>query len=107
MAPEAHELWTGIELLLYKEFRKLSLCFDSHKPMFGRWICDFVFEKEKIIVEAEGDYWSTFPTRNPYLLSETAEANGWTILHFSEAEINRDAAGCARTVARFIGSKEM
>jgi very-short-patch-repair endonuclease len=97
---------TDIELLLMKEFQKRRLHFVMNKPMFNGWICDFVFEPQHLIVEADGEYWHNRPERqeSDQRLVAIAEANGWNVFHFSGTEIKENAAGCAKTVARFIHS---
>ena len=95
---------TSIECILHAEFKKRRLKFEMHKPMFGRFQPDFVFEQAKLIVEADGDYWHGLPKakRAEAHLADFAHAEGWSVWRFSEQEILMHPITCARAVARFV-----
>jgi very-short-patch-repair endonuclease len=98
---------TDIEVILYGEFKKRRLHFETHKAMFGKWQPDFVFEDAKLIVQADGGYWHNRRTRPDMAARDDAfnaeaAAQGWTVFRFSDTQIKIDAAACARAVARFV-----
>lgn len=91
---------TSIERALAEEFDRRGLAYVMHKPLFGRYRPDFVFEDACLIVQADGDYWhkrGSQPHRDRRF-NETAQDAGWTVLRFWEHQINKDAAACANAV---------
>lgn len=98
---------TDIEKALYDQFKKRRLKFEMHKSMFGRWQPDFVFEKAKLIVQADGDYWHDKPEvkERDQKFNDIAELNEWSVMRFSGTAIKKDAAACARAVVQFIRKK--
>lgn len=97
--------WTDIELLMMEELVERDLL-PVHNKKIGKYFGDFVFEKEKIIIECDGDYWHARrekekpgydEKRNKYL-SEL----GWDVIRFSGSEIINDAAKCVQTVAAVL-----
>jgi very-short-patch-repair endonuclease len=71
-----------------------------HQHVIGPFVADFAFPDAKLVVECDGVYWHNRPQqkakdrkRNYYLRS-----NGWTVLRFSEIDINR----CAPKLAEIV-----
>ena len=95
---------TSIEKALYNEFVKHGLIFEMHKSMFNRWQPDFVFNEQRIIVQADGDYWHSFDSRkkSDAEFDRTAQADGWTVLRFTETKINNDLSACINIVLGLI-----
>lgn len=91
---------TDIEILLGDAMRSLGLTFEEQKPMFGRFIPDFVFEDGKLLVQADGEYWHRFERNRRYdaMLREAIAGTDWHLLRFDAAQIHADAFGCARIV---------
>lgn len=62
--------------------------------------CDFAFPQSKLIVETDGDYWHSLPKmikrdkhKDAYL-----HAAGYTVLRFTETQINQDANACVHLI---------
>lgn len=88
-----------------------------NKPTKRLLVGDFVFEKEKIWIECDGDYWHSNPKYfNCDLLdirqkrnferdqekNKILESNGWTLLRFWEDEINTNIESCLNSVEIFL-----
>ena len=99
---------TKIERLLHDEFSKRRLAFEMHKTMFGRYQPDFVFENAKLIVQADGDYWHSRPgiKERDEKFNSIAYSQGYSVFRFAESVILKDSVSCARSVTRFIHSRE-
>jgi len=95
---------TSIELALREEFGRRGLAFEMHRPLFGQFQPDFVFDQERLIVQADGDYWHNLPgaLERDAIFNETARANGWHVLRFWESEIKKDVTSCGQAVADFL-----
>lgn len=95
---------TTIELLLDEALKKINLIRDkdykTQLPTLNICIPDKVFEKEKIAVFCDGDYWHNLPNykerdkNQNKILSE----NGWKVLRFWEHEINKSPEKCASII---------
>lgn len=60
------------------------------------FVCDFVLPRYKIVIECDGDFWHSLPQvikkdrhKDAYL-----EACGYTVIRFTESQINKDIQGC-------------
>ena len=73
--------------VLRDEFEQRELTFEMHKAMFDRFVCDFVFDKAHLIVEADGYPWHIDKDHTP--LYDAARANGWTVWRFTDTLIDR------------------
>lgn len=95
---------TSIEIALQTEFTRRGLAFAMHRPMFGQFQPDFIFEQKRLVVQADGDYWHNLPgaQERDAFFNETARANGWHVLRFWESEIKKDVTSCGHAVADFI-----
>lgn len=97
---------TDIERALHDEFKRRGLDFIMHLPMWGRFQPDFLFEdcRPPLIVQADGGWIHKRPKERARdaALEETARAEGWTVLRFSDKQIKASAAACGRAVAAFV-----
>jgi very-short-patch-repair endonuclease len=95
---------TDIEILLAREFRALGLSFEEQKPMFGRFIPDFVFEDGHLIVQADGEYWHRFERNRRYdgMLRDVIADTDWRLIRFGAVEIKADPAALASLGHRML-----
>lgn len=72
--------------------------------VFGRWICDFAFPDQRLIVECDGDYWHSLPKRKRLdkIKDKQITNKGWRVLRLREWEINQDSHGCAIRIAAML-----
>jgi very-short-patch-repair endonuclease len=70
----------------------------------GRFSIDLALPERKIAIEADGAYWHRQPKQQRADVRKAAylAAQGWTLLRFTEAEINTDARVCAALVAALL-----
>lgn len=72
------------------------------KDKLGRdryYFVDFALPKEKIAIECDGSYWHKDKKRDK-IREERIKSLGWTVLRFSENEINSDLKKCGLEVLR-------
>lgn len=98
---------TGIEKLFRDAFAELGLNPIMHKTMFGRFQPDFVFVAERVIVQADGDYWHSRPRGiiQDARFDKAAKKANWTVLRFKGSEINRDLEACVEKVVAMLKEK--
>ena len=97
--------FTKLEQTLCHEFKKRRLKFETQKCMFGRFQPDFIFERARLIVQADGDYWQRQNRANAerdQRFNDVAAKANWTVWRFAESEIISNPASCGRAVARFV-----
>ncbi len=86
---------TSIEVAVAKTLEELAYKFiEQHK--ISHYICDFYLPNYKLIIEADGDYWHSFPSairrdkaKNTYLAN-----HGYKLLRLTEEKINNDLEDC-------------
>lgn len=97
------------------EMEKRGIIF-IHQYKFGKFLCDFALPQNKLIVEADGDYFHY----NPQLVKkkpterqlkkreldkdkkEYCDKKGWTLLRFWECEIKKDVKSCVDKIEETI-----
>lgn len=69
-----------------------------------RYVCDFAIPHAMLIVECDGDYWHAQPKaiasdkrKDKYL-----KERGYTVLRFSETEINQDVDKCVQVILSYL-----
>lgn len=69
-----------------------------------RYVCDFAIPEAMLIIECDGNYWHAQPKaiasdkrKNKYL-----HDRGYTVLRFSETEINRDVNRCVQIILSYL-----
>ena len=101
------DIYTDIELLLEKELHDLGL-FPKHNKKLGRYFGDFVFMKEKVVVECDGDYWhARREEENPgYDLRRQIylEDMGYTVIRFLGSAIKENSSLCADKVSAIFSN---
>jgi very-short-patch-repair endonuclease len=99
--------FTDIEIKMLAEFRKMGLN-PVHNKKIGRYFGDFVFEKDGLVVECDGDYWHMRreKERPGYALRRDAylKDKGYDILHFSGSEIMRNVQRCVDSVSSVLSN---
>lgn len=88
-----------------------------------KFMCDFCFPKQKIIIEAYGDFWHANPkkyfgkklhahqikginrdkSKEAYI--KKADNNSWTYLYFWESDIKENLAKCVDKIEEFLINK--
>ncbi len=98
---------TKIEKALHACLRNMAIDFVPEMK-FGRFSIDIAFPALKLAVEADGTYWHSTPKQkvaDARKDAKLAEA-GWTLLRFTEDEINADADKCALRIRDAIKTKD-
>jgi DNA mismatch endonuclease (patch repair protein) len=114
---------TGPELLVAAGLAALGLSYEAHaRDLPGR--PDFVFRDIKLAIFVDGDFWHGYrfavwrdklspawelkiagnrkrDTRNLRLL----RAQGWKVIRLWEHQLERNAGGCLRRVARIVAGR--
>lgn len=111
------------ELLLhgYQE----GIDFIHQFKFYEKFMCDFAFPKEKVIVECDGDYWHVNPgskyaknapnsaQKRSLRIDKSKEAyirkadNGsWCLLRFWESDIKKDVKSCVKKIEEALTSKK-
>lgn len=70
------------------------------------WFVDYAFPDLKIAIEVDGSHWHSSPEAKDRDGRRQAdiEAQGWTVLRFSDVQINADINACAEEVARIANN---
>lgn len=120
---------TKPEMIMKKEFIKMGFIegvdFIHQKKMFDKFFCDFVFPKQKIIIEVQGDYWHANPMLFPYNLDNPEEdlnpvqikgikrdkskegyisKRGWKFIPVWEYDINNNLHVISKVLKKIIGA---
>ena len=95
---------TYIERMMWKELKARGISFSYNHRVGSLWV-DFALVEHNIAVECDGAYWHQDEekerTRDARL-----EAAGWTMLHFTGSEIERDVSACADKIERVLANHE-
>lgn len=86
---------TPIEMLLYRSMRERGLAPIAQYGI-GKFRVDFAFADVRLAVECDGRQWHD-PDRDARR-DAVLGSKGWTVLHFSGADISHDAPACAARV---------
>jgi len=88
----------------------------------NKFMCDFCFPKQKIVVEVYGDYWHSNPKIYPVPISShqikgigrdkskeayitKVENNTWTYLVLWESDIKKDVVKCVDRIEEVLREK--
>lgn len=92
---------TDIEQLMQHSLIELNLPFEKQKPI-DLYTVDFAIEHNgrKVAIECDGLYWHSIPGRaeRDEKRDKTLSDLGWTVLRFTDKDINKDIAYCLRVV---------
>ncbi len=106
------------EELLKRGYKEGEDFIHQYKFM-DKFMCDFCFPKQKIIIEVDGDYWHCNPEiysspKNQQQIKginkdkgkkgyiEKADNGSWTLLRFWENDINKNVVECADKIEEVI-----
>ena len=120
---------TKPEMIMKKEFIKMGciegIDFIHQKKMFDKFFCDFVFPKQKIVIEVQGDYWHANPMFFPYNPDKPEEdlnpvqvkgikrdkskegyirKRGWNFIPIWEYDINNNLHIISKVLKKIIGT---
>ena len=76
------------------------------KDILGRdryYFVDFAIPENKIVIECDGTYWHKNIEKDK-IRQDRIENLGWTVLRFTEEEINKDLKGCGLEVKRILAN---
>lgn len=100
---------TSIERRMMDALDRAGIRYVFQYPIYSkiglkRFSCDFGFPDAMLIVECDGTYWHAKPgaahrdkTKDAYL-----SAAGYTVLRFSETEINQDVNRCIQIILSYL-----
>jgi len=69
------------------------------------YFIDFAIPKHKIAIECDGSTWHT-DAEHDRKRQDHIEAQGWTVLRYSDDEIKKDLFGCVNEVSRVLANHE-
>jgi DNA mismatch endonuclease (patch repair protein) len=111
------------EELIKREYKE-GIDFIHQFKFMNKFMCDFCFPLQKVIVEVDGDFWHANPdkysqdklhkhqikgiardkSKNAYI---TKVDNGsWTLLRFWESDINKNVIQCADRIEEVLNNKK-
>lgn len=104
---------TWLERKLQWALEQLDLQFERaypiqclHRDRLGRrkhWFVGFAFPKLKLAIECDGARWHQDKDRDARRQAEL-EAQGWTVLRFTDTAIHGNARACAEQIARIANN---
>ncbi len=95
---------TKIELKIDEALKKFCIVrnkdYVTNKPILGICRPDKVFEKQKLAIFCDGDYWHNLPNykERDARITKTLTENEWIVLRFWEHEINDNIDTCINTI---------
>ena len=119
---------TNIEILLKKELLKRGykegVDFIHQYKFMNKFMCDFCFPQQKVIVEVNGDFWHGNPKKysdqaklHPHQIKgigrdkskkayiTTVDNRSWIFLSFWESEIKEDVTKCGDKIEEVLRTK--
>ncbi|MBS3079518.1 DUF559 domain-containing protein [Candidatus Pacearchaeota archaeon] len=109
---------------IVKRGYKEKIDFIHQYKFMNKFMCDFCFPKQKIIIECDGDFWHANPNEfsnkeklHPHQIksisrdkSKTAyitkiDQGSWTLLRFWESDIEKDVSKCVDRIEEVIKKK--
>lgn len=94
---------TDIERMLAMELARLGVRFQMHVSI-GRYVVDFLVTDQRVVVEADGDYWHSLAQNRERDQDKNDDlvADGYQLHRFKGTEIREDVARCAAQVANAL-----
>ncbi len=109
---------------LLKRGYKESIDFIHQYKFMNKFMCDFCFPQQKLIIEVDGDFWHTnpkkYPTGSPLHQHQIknlerdkskssyitkVDNSTWTLLRFWESDINKNVAKCVDRIEEVLKEK--
>ena len=109
---------------IVKRGYKEKIDFIHQYKFMNKFMCDFCFPKQKIVIECDGDFWHANPNEfsnkeklHPHQIksisrdkSKTAyitkiDQGSWTLLRFWESDIEKDVSKCVDRIEEVIKKK--
>ncbi len=109
---------------LIKRGHKEGIDFIHQYKFMNKFMCDFCFPKQKLIIEVDGDFWHANPKKYPagsllhkhqikdmgrdksksaYIMK--VDNGTWTLLRFWESDIKKDVAKCVNKIKEVLAKK--
>jgi len=113
-----------IKAELIKRGYKEGIDFIHQYNLMNKFMCDFCFPQQKVIVEADGDYYHANPikysdktklhliqvkginrdkSKNAYIMK--IDNGSWTLLRFWDMDIQKDVAKCVDVIEELLAKK--
>jgi len=104
---------------LIKRGYKEGIDFIHQYKFVNKFMCDFCFPKQKVIIEAYGDYWHCNPTiysipknsqqikflnkgKSKEAYIRKVDNNSWTLLIFWESDLKKDVVECVDKIEEAV-----
>lgn len=91
---------TSIELKIEAELKRLGIRYEKQVPLCKVARVDFFIPEQKIVIQADGDYWHNLPKHKERDKNQDAvlRQNGFDVYRFWEHEINRSVEDCIKRI---------
>lgn len=95
---------TNIETRMKTALAALDIPFETECVVDERFVCDFGFRAQRLMVECDGTHWHKTPQihERDRLRDAALVALGYTVLHFTDTAINGDIDGCVRVITSHL-----
>lgn len=95
---------TNIERLMQKALNEARVDHAFQYLIGGKFLCDFALPDYMLIIECDGIYWHNRPEQRKRDASKDAylRACGFTIMRFTDKEIEGDIANCIHRILDFL-----
>jgi len=112
---QCHGVWTAkhfphpssLEVTIADLLTTLGIPFEHNKPV-GSFLCDFVLEQYRLVIECDGVYWHNRPfqivqdrRKNNYLIK-----CGYSVLRLPEDDIRHNLAACRTRILECVESSD-
>lgn len=95
---------TSIEIKMKEALEKEGIVFAAQYNLHEKFLMDFAIPQLKIGIECDGVYWHSLPRNRSYDIRKNnyCKIVGWTLLRFTDREINHSISECMRTIKDLI-----
>lgn len=96
---------TTIEASIRNLLSAMNVTYEQEKKM-GPWVCDFVIESAKLVVECDGIYWHSSPKvkKRDSQKDKWINTYGYKVLRLPEQLIKTDLTQCIERIQLFMNS---
>ena len=109
---EIAKQYNKTELKLFKAMQDLGLIFFSQQPIYVSkdrgYVADFAFPSVRVVVELDGIHWherTAGQRAKTERKNEDLTALGYTVLHFTDERVNREAKQVAQEIFETVREK--